>query len=36
VDEAELQQVVSRQVHLLKYYENSAHAQPPQYSQCLD
>ena len=36
VDEAELQQVVSRQVHLLKYFENSAHAQPPQYSQCLD
>ncbi len=35
-DEAELQQVVARQVQLLKYYENSAQAQPPQYSQCLD
>ncbi len=35
-DEAELQHVAARQVHLLKYYENSAQAQPPHYSQSLD
>ena len=34
-DEAELQQVVVRQMHILKLYENSTQQQPPQYSQCL-
>ena len=34
-EEAELQQVVVRQMHILKLYENSTQQQPPQYSQCL-